>query len=327
MRTKILVVGILFVGSLVSAQVPVAKTEAVGACATCSSNAGKVDEDLFSGVTNFQKIVDKGLSCENETAENCLLIQWIEEKYREYPACKAFFADDQKGKPGPLAVMVAKSIADDIAKNKFDSVFMKDNSDFDQPQICPGFKNMTPMQKVAFHTWIFELTAFPESGCNAGVTPNSASDVPNGPAVCLYQLELAQSLRKWRGPNCARLTPDEILKAEGCSACALDEYKRHMTRFGHPFAKLSADGTQKLDPAYWASHNPLTAATRAKRDIFVACKGKYKNDRKAQKANCVGSNEWEAPINFFKRLPRFPLCQTPEAKWELDQLKARGKVK
>ncbi len=274
----------------------------------------------FDSLQIFGKNLDGKLSCEKTSEQGCVLIKWLQQKHETYAkSCQGFFVDE-KGGLGEMSKAIARHILSDLEENRENSVFYKNNPDFDK--LCPGFKKMNPMQKLAFHTWIFELTAFPESTCNVGIPANRSAEVPNGPAVCLYQLELSPELRKWRSAgfkqkNCA-VSEKEILTLEGCTGCAFDDYKRHIIANGRPFGTLTPDGTKRLNRAYWASQNPLPTST-------VDCMEKYSGLDSKNKplwlSKCKGAlAEWIAPVKFFGRIGRFPLCETVQVQKELDSL-------
>ena len=279
------------------------------------------DKSDFESLLIFGKQLDKNLSCDKTSDQGCLVIKWLQQKHQTYAKnCQGFFVD-QTGGLGELSRSIARHILEDLQENRESSVFYVDNLDFQK--LCPGFKDMNAMQKLAFHTWIFELTAFPESTCSVGVPANRSAQVPNGPAVCMYQLELSPELRKWRSAGFKQkhcgVSEKEILSLEGCTGCAFDEYKRHIVANGRPFGTLTADGSQRVNRSYWASQNPLT---KQNLDCMKANSGLDAKKHPLWLSKCKGAiAEWEAPIKFFGRIGRFPLCKTDQAKKELESLK------
>jgi len=296
-------------------------------CKECSPSAGPtIPTDFIAGAQDFLAKLNASMKCgPNSDKNNCLLIEWLQWKHHDYAKnCKGFFLDEN-GVVGSFSKLTTGLMAEDVKKFGDQSLFMKTNVDFDR--ICPNFKNFTMEQKIAFHGWIFELTAFPESTCDINVKPNTSA--PNDVAVCMYQLEKNVDKRKWRSsrfsPKRCAVSSAEILTVAGCTGCAFDEYKRKMTNDGTPFGVFDANG-KKISGSYWASHNPLSATQ-------LACFEQY-FDRKTKKPMMTGkkatylikcpnsNNEWFARYKFFGRLPRFPLCGSDAAKAEIEGLNA-----
>jgi len=313
-----------FSGARVNAEVATPKS---------SPAASSAAEDDFSGVRDFDRI-SQNLNCDSKVVQftdtGCALINWVRSKGNEYKLCQKFFSDD-KGQLGPYGKAIASLIAGDIDRNRNESVFMQANPDFDIS--CPGFKTMTPMQKVAFHTWVFELTAHPESSCNDATKDNISSAVPTGRAVCLYQLEYPKAIREWRSTSpsktnaidpktgkgikyCA-VPESQIRTLEGCTGCAFDDYKRHLLATGRPFGFYNDEANPKrVKAAQWAAQTRLNAKQTAEAIAYKKCRESNK---------CKGTlhqNERLAAYNFFNRLERFPLCKTPQAEEELKAIRA-----
>jgi hypothetical protein len=274
----------------------------------------------FSLIDKFQAEVEAGFppctqaqwqSKSAATQQRCKLVKWAQEEFTDYPHCSRFFIEPgEKGKVGDLGKMIARMVGEDIRQNRDASVFMQNYADFDAPNRCPGFKNFTPDMKVAFYTWIYELTAFAESSCNPNVKNNTDNDVPNGPAVCMYQMELAPELRSWRGPNCKSLSKEAIMTPEGCTACAFDVLKGSMNRNKAPFGILNKEKTKRIAGSYWHSHNPMPEAEHiAGLTKYLACKEK---NPKVYKKVC----SLDPRIKFYERLGGFPGCdrETPVKK-------------
>lgn len=307
--------------SLVFADDPNIKTEgqALGSCENCS-------DDLASDAKELLSMINESFHCKADSDKNnCLLIDWLKWKHDAYATnCKGFFLDE-KGNLGSFSKLTAGLMAEDIKTFEEDSVFIKNNPDFDR--LCPNFKNFTTTQKIAFHGWIFELLAFPESTCNIKVKPNLHA--PTTKAVCLYQLEDRPEIRKWRSHGFATkrctVSAQQILTAEGCTGCAFDEYKRKSLKDGTPFGIIDANG-KRISGSYWASHNPLSASQedclekyldpKTRKPLMTGKKATYL--LKCPKSN----NEWLPRYKFFGRLQRFPLCGTEAAKIEIEGLKA-----
>jgi hypothetical protein len=269
----------------------------------------------FSEIDSFDTLLNSNLEdCDPQkhnmsnprTYQNCKVLEWGQALSDLHPHCKRFFISDD-GKIGELAALISKMVADDIKTNRENSGFMKMSAQFEkkfegQP-ICPGFKDFTPLMKVAFYTWIFELTAYAESTCNENIKPNTAADVPNGPAVGLYQLELKQSLRSWRGGACKTLKDNEILTAKGNTACSFQIMKSFLDKTGSPFGDIDPK-TKKIRPfSYWHSHNPMTPEAEEKAiKKYRECAAK--NPKVASKVCTL-----DPRAKFFGRLGKFPLCQ------------------
>ncbi|HVK61725.1 MAG TPA: hypothetical protein VM432_09255, partial [Bdellovibrionales bacterium] len=114
---------------------------------------------------------------------------------------------------------------------------------------------------------------------------------------------------------------------ENNTKCAIDILDFQFKRNGETMG-FRRDG--KLVKSYWASMNPLSPTEEA-------CYQKYldpKHEPKTIKGvavyktacNTSGMNkhymaEWRPRYKFFRRIRRFPLCNTPEAKAELEALK------
>ena len=316
MNNKILVS--LLSAALISAASLLSANEQIDADTAGSTDGAMITTAMdptkdFSLIDAFEQEVETGFPpCTEEqwqskspaTQQRCQLVKWAQEEFEDYPHCARFFIEPgPQGKVGDLGKMIAKSIGEDIRKNREASVFMQDYAeDFDRPNMCPGFKNFTPDMKVAFYTWIYELTAFAESSCNADVEPNTDNDVPNGPAVCMYQLEKAVALRSWRGPSCKALSETEILTAKGCTACAFDVLRERMTKNKRPFGVLNKERTKRIVGSYWHSHNPMPEAEHnTGLNKYLECKAK---NPKVYKKVCT----LDPRIKFYERLGGFPGC-------------------
>lgn len=330
MKTVFLI-GFIFMNTLLStvlfaseAQNTEAKVPGVG-CKECGTSAAKlIPLDVEADAKELIAKLNSSFKCQKDSSvQDCLLIDWMKWKHQSYaPNCKGFFLDEN-GNLGSFSKLTAGLIAGDIKKFNQQSVFVKDNPDFDR--LCPGFKSLTTTQKIAFHGWIFELLAFPESSCNIKVKPNLAA--PTTKAVCMYQLEDRPEIRKWRSsgfdPQRCAVSASQILTAEGCTGCAFDEYKRKSIKSGTPFGIVDADG-KYVSRAYWASMNPLSKSqeeclekyydSKTKKPIMLGNKPAFLS--KCPKAN----NEWVPRYKFFRRVQRFPLCGTAYAGKELEEL-------
>ena len=306
-------------------------TPKVSSSETQHGGSARSYEDEFSGVRDFARIV-KDLNCNSKdikySQESCQLIGWIKQKGTEYKLCKQFFSDE-KGQLGPYGKEMAALIADDIARNEKESVFYQPNHDTDIS--CPGFKDMTPMQKAAFHTWVWELTALPESSCNAEIKDNSSSAVPTGKAVGMYQTEYLKKDREWRsvspsktnaidpktkkGKMYCAVPESEIRTLAGNTGCAFDDYKRHLIATGYMFGQWSdANPPKRLHPAQWAAHTRLNKKQTEEVIAYQACRAKNKC-----KSNLI-LNERSAAYTLMERLEKFPLCKTAAAAEELRDL-------
>jgi hypothetical protein len=93
-----------------------------------------------------------------------------------------------------------------------------------------------------------------------------------------------------------------IRTAQGNTGCAFDIMKSHLKRNGRPFGALTEDGKKRSVSSYWYSHNPLNVNQRA-----ALKKQNAMEIAKKQKPT-------EPPADKLRKwLPRFPLCQSPEA--------------
>lgn len=299
------------------------------ACENCSVKKTAKIEPLKQSAANLLADLNVSQTCHqsdetndtNETKANCILIEWLKAKYIEYPKqCREFFIN-QNGKLGSYSKTILKLILEDVKTFAEKSVFVKNSPDFDK--YCPKFKDFNLLQKAAFHTWIFELTAFPESTCNVNVRGNP--NAPTTTAVCMYQLEGPPSTRKWRSsgfqPERCAVSRKSLLTMEGCSGCAFDEYKRKINKDGTPFGVFNKAG-KRISGSYWASQNPLPEDALK---CFKDNQGISRRTRKPlylSKCEAFKPNiEWQARASFFRRLPRFPLCGTAEADIEIAPLK------
>lgn len=316
---KLLIIFIL----LVNLNLQAMEAEIPEVCTNCTTNIPL--KDLNVEVKELLGKLKQPYSCdfnaENPKSDpNCLLIQWLKWKHHDYPAaCKDFFINND-GQLGKYSQLVSNLMLQDIQENKENSIFLKDSDDI--IAYCPGYKKFSTMQKVAFHNWIFELTAFPESSCNPNTKPNLHA--PTTKAVCMYQLEDKPEFRYWRSAGfktkrCA-VSEKEIYTMEGCTGCAFDEYKRKVNKDGTPFGVFDMSTGKKLSGSYWASHNPLM---KNQYECMAANNTKLKNGTPAWLKNCKNANwEWLARLKFFGRLTRFPLCETDAAEIEIKNLKA-----
>lgn len=319
------IIFLLFIFGRVGAQPTMEAGVATADCVGCAAN--KLPTQLLpTALVAEAQARLAGLEAPYQCAENqtikdpdCLLIKWLHWKFETYTKnCREFFLD-QNGRLGDYSKYLATLMLNDIVRNQEKSVFIQDVPDFEK--FCPGFKDFSLIQKTAFHGWIFELTAFPESTCNVNVKPaKGVNDI----AVCMYQLEQKFDNRYWRSkgtdPKHCTVSVDEIQTMKGCTGCAFDEYMRKLKKDGTPFGGVK-DG-KKIHGSYWASHNILP-------DDKKACMGKYPGKNKEGKPNwlieCEKEGhkpnwEWQARVNFFKRLPRFPLCKTNDAKIQTQEL-------
>lgn len=326
-KTFLVFLNLFFISSVFAQGGPKmeAKSGSLG-CVDCSTPTSFPLTDSFASYAQeFISKINSSFVCKKDSDKNdCLLIDWLKWKHKSYAEnCKGFFLDEQ-GKLGHFSKITAGLMAEDIKNFGEKSIFTKNNSDFDK--FCPHFKNFTTAQKIAFHSWIFELTAFPESTCNINVKPNTHA--PTTKAVCLYQLEDRPSIRKWRSngftPQRCAVSASEILTVEGCTGCAFDEYKRKTKKDGTPFGIVNNTG-KRVSSAYWASHNPLAPIQQACFEKYYDAKLKkpFMTGKKATYLlKCPGSNnEWLPRYKFFGRIQRFPLCGTEAAQAEIEGLK------
>jgi hypothetical protein len=309
------------------------KVQAQGAaipCLTCgTSMPSPLPVAILAEADDLIKALDRPVDCDPKSnpkanPKTCLLMDWLKWKHKDYgPSCKEFFIDE-KGMEGSYSKLIKTLIGVDIKQNQANSVFYKNNLDFEK--LCPEYKNFTTKQKISFHAWNFELLAFPESTCNVNIKP--AKGV-NTKAVCLYQLEDKPEFRWWRSngfpvKHCA-VSAQEIMTLKGCTSCAFDEYKRKSLKDGTPFGIFDAD-EKKVSGAYWASFNPLPPSQEACYEKYMdqnTGKPLMKGNKPIFRGMCKGSNnEWIARYKFFKRIQKFPLCGTKLAKKELDGLQA-----
>lgn len=292
----------------------------------CGPSVAPLATEIVSYIQDLLSKLNSPFICEADSdPNNCLLINWMKWKHKSYPAeCQGFFLDE-KGNLGSFSKETMTLFAQDIKQNKDQSVFLKSNPDFDR--LCPNFKNFTTTQKLAFHSWLFELLAFPESSCKVNINANN--NAPTTRAVCLYQLEDRPEIRKWRSegfnpPRCA-VSSKEILTMSGCTGCAFDEYKRKTLKDGTPFGIFDDKG-RRISGSYWASQNPLTEAQEKCLEQYSDPKtGRplMKGGKPLYLSKCHGSNnEWMARYKYFRRIQRFPLCGTELAQTEIDNLKA-----
>ena len=207
---------------------------------------------LSAGETAFLRDLNSNMStlhrqtCSTPDGLDCELVNWSAHQATLYPECAGFFFDTN-GKEGPLGKLITSNIKDDIDKNGTGSAFMRDYPDLEEPNVCPGFKTMTPSEKTLFWSWFFEILGFFETSCNPNLVDHRRS-VPNPPAVGLYQMEERPSLRQWRAPSCG-VSVESIHTAEGNTACALDIMRSSMNHQNQVFGS----SRQK---SYWYALNP-----------------------------------------------------------------------
>lgn len=151
------------------------------------------DMGFIRGIVSGLKDVLDDVSCPKLYCKKYLA--WEQKNYFRLPACSGFYVDP-KGKVGPLTDTVAKLVAQDIETYGNKSPFMQNYSQFEA--VCKNFDLMNASEKVGFYAWFFENLAFHETTCSP-IPENTAANVPNGPAVGLYQLEYDP-----RGPLMAR---------------------------------------------------------------------------------------------------------------------------
>jgi len=253
----------------------------------------RCDQDPVKGLIEGPEItkeledISRGIltqSCEHDvTDDECTLIRWAKDGFKKYPHCSRFFVD-QDGKLGELARLTAQRIVNDIEVNKGDSVFVQDYPDIDE--ICPNYKNFTPVEFVGFFTSAMEILAYRESSCDPNTHPNRASDVPNGPAVGLYQLELRKSLRSWRGGFC-KVDAETILTPKGNTDCAMDIFIAMLKKNKKLFGKRNQKTHKMLNIDYWHSLN------------------------EPPRSKIVNANKESDYDRYRRYLARYPLCSLP----------------
>ncbi len=250
---------------------------------TALEKEGQYLRQLSKGVVDFSNVCKDSKNpaqiLETDT-QSCKILKFSKSKYDEYGKNCAQFFNDKDGKLGRLSILLTKQISSSILNEK-DSPFLKSYPDLVNDQVCPGYEKMEATSKVAFWTWFFEIMGFFETSCNPN-SKNSANDVPNGPAVGLFQLEYQKSLRKWRGPNCA-VDEKTILTAEGNTACAVDEMKRLLKKNGVIFGQRDLKTGKLTVPNYWHALNQLPKK--------------------------LAGNKNEVHNRFARYMPRFPLCK------------------
>ena len=324
------------------AQPPCSQCEA----AKASKQISLAQEFAKQYIQNIAKPFPK---CDNQEGPGCLLINWMKWKNADYAKnCKGFFMNED-GTIGSFSQMTGKLMFDDVLDNGEKSVFLQDNPMFEK--YCPGFNQFSIDQKIAFHGWIFELTAFPENVCS-----NKNSVVPgvDSAAACMFQLNYPRSARSWRGSglkvNHCDISEKALLTDAGCIGCSFDIYKKKTMKDGTPLGLIDKDGT-KTSGSYWASQTPISEAqekclestfqtvkmggkeVKQPRKITVKVKGVTKTQYEFiskcaylnKKVN--PNNEWLARYKFFKRIQRFPLCKTEFAKKEIADLEQYQKTK
>ena len=297
-------------------------------CPDCKAN----NLDLVAQASELAATLNAPFECVPGTSsESCMLIDWLKWKHQQYNKnCQGFFLDAD-GKVGSFSQILSGLMIGDIKKNKEQSYFVNNNDQF--KKYCPGFEKMTLNQKLAFQGWIFELTAFPENVCS-----NAKSVVKgvNSAAACMLQLNYPTNLRAFYSQaaknadgtheNHCAIAPKDLLTDRGCLGCGFDVYKWHMTKYdGKPFGEV-ADG-KKINGAYWASQNPLPPKALACFEKYLDANRDVKKDSKTGRPlfliNCksLGANsEWTPRYKFFRRIQKFPLCETDLAKQELEDL-------
>lgn len=229
-------------------------------------------------------------TCVDDHAAHCKVGYWaaLAHTNPRYGACRDFFVD-RNGRVGGLSKLLLNQIGDDIRKRKYGSVFLQDFPDLQR--ICPGFRNMDTWSRVAFFTYLFENLAYRESSCD-NKSVNTDPDVPQGMAVCLYQLEPKRATRAWRGPHCD--VPDaKFGTEEGCTACAVDTLNSYMRQ---------RDGTVRdrfFGDTYWYSLNP------PRKSLSLHSTPKYRDgDQFCMK----GKKHATVYDKFVEDITYFPLC-------------------
>jgi hypothetical protein len=172
--------------------------------------------------------------------------------------CREFFFDS-KGKVGSLGKLILEYLSKEweytINHPEDPSPFFYDNiGDIIQDGRCSQFASFTPEQKILFWTYVMQNLAFKESSCDPNIKPNVSADVPNGPAIGLYQLELRKSLRAWRGAECA-IEPQAIKTATGNTNCALKIFKSQLKSNKHNYGRFPIGGGKKTSGSYWYGFN------------------------------------------------------------------------
>lgn len=279
--------------------------------------------------------------CELKADNQCATARWLEHSYSQYSWCDSFFikpplpqaqlsqrAEDAAAKHedmpkakaghfGPLSQVIFRQIAMDIQTKGESSPFMGQYQDIQLA--CPGFQKMNALERVGFYTYLMEILSYNETSCNPRMI-NDQPDVPNLPAVGLYQLENKISLRKARPLSCqsapaarnirhGRLTGEiqagSIMDPVINAKCATDILghllKKNQALFGAPG---KGSYWQSLDPAHTTKkmngrvvkltddeiHNQ--SASRLRRDLcwYPLCHvdGEGRVDENAARIACQG---------------------------------------
>ena len=231
---------------------------------------------------------DHAQFCETRSQNQCATAAWIENAYSKYPWCSAFFIKPpsspqtpptkaekaaaihqqmpigQSGHFGPLAQVLITQVAADIKQNGEKSPFMGQYADIQAA--CPGFEKMNALERVGFYTYVLEILSYNETSCNPRMI-NNAPDVPNSPAVGLFQLENKSAFRKSRPLSCQTAPPQKnidpqtgkltgliskgsIMDPRVNTKCAVDI-------MGHLLTRNQALWGEKGKGSYWQSLNPI----------------------------------------------------------------------
>lgn len=220
----------------------------------------------LNALYDFYHRVDKDVAAlcsstsydQKEIKEECDFIKWAQARASKYEHCASFFVDGS-GQLGKLGRLVAKNVADDVIAGQGSSEFLNLHPDIQA--LCPGFKSLSPVGKIWFYVHLFEIMGYLENTCGEQGR-NTAANVPNGPAVCTYQLEQHLHDRSWRGPHC-KVSDAEIQKPAACTACAIDIMKGLFTsktrilgiRNPKDIAGQNDNNMSRLNTSYWQAMN------------------------------------------------------------------------
>lgn len=255
------------------------KTEAGSSCIECDlAKKSQTTTRLDVRVEAREALanINTKIKCEPDKPNACVMIEWAKNEAIDKKHCADFFINED-GNLGELGQLMSRLVSEDIIKEGENSVFLKNYPEIEK--ICPNYPKFTTGVRIGFYTYWMEVLAFFESTCNPDKI-NDNKDVPNGPAVGLYQMEPKPSTRSWRGPLC-KVSEKEIKTAKGNTGCAFEIF-RALLKSGKIFGQRDPKTGKLSGIRYWHAQNepPL----------------KHKN------------NKNEVHNRFKRYVPRFPLC-------------------
>jgi hypothetical protein len=216
----------------------------VGGTEKAAANANELSFDI----TGLRNLVNSEFrSCDTI---NCDFLKWLQDPNGKLwaQACNGYF-DMKASRLGEFGVTLAHLLIDDLegaSKRLTLSPFFS-NDVGGLVELCPNYPNLGPVDRIAVWQLVFQGLGFKESTCDPAKS-NSQRNVPNPPAVGLYQLEERKALRNWRSPACA---VESVRGVTENIECAFSILRTQLVKKRHLFGKAPGNPSR----SYWHGLN------------------------------------------------------------------------